>query len=389
MLEQIIEESSSTQETTAKDSPTLPTRLPSLQSKYISRRTNFGQVRVELPAKSQQRTLIESLYKNYDPASKENQTLDTRIWSLADEDVPADGQTIDFYGLDNAHHRNFTFDERLSSTESKNEPADNYIDQLAFPELTTPVAPKTSSARIERETLAALKSEEMNPIDEQYFGTLKQIDYQEQTTEEEPRTKRIEMPPADELNYIDQVVFSSPTPSKIQSEAVHKEQDRRDSLPVPTPSKARPSPSTPLGKLLDVNFKYPISPARPARLPPTQLDSSQTDTSLSTFNPKLESMRSIKSKDYFDPPRQSALDFQTPAAETAESAIDSAEQIREQLTKKATDRDSLGYRTFDNLVPHWWKMTKAEVVDVLHKSICYIRRKTRVAILSCVPHPLY
>ena len=194
------------------------------------------------------------------------------------------------------------------------------------------------------------------------------------------------MPPADELNYIDQVVFSAPTPSKIQSEVVHKEQHRRDASTSPAPSKARAS--TPSDQILDVNFKYPISPARPTRVPPTQPDSSQTDTSLSTYNPKLESMRSIKSKDYFDPPRQSALDYQTPAAETAESATDSAEQIREQLTKKATDRDSLGYRTFDNLVPHWWKMTKAEVVDVLHKSICYIRRKTRVALLGSVPHPL-
>ena len=343
-----------------------------------------GQVRVDLPGKSQQRTLIESLYKNYDPTSKENQTLDARIWSLAEKDAAApDGPTNDFYGLNNAHHRNFSFEEHLSSTESKVEPAENYIDQLAFPELITPAAPKTPATRIERETVIALKSEEMNPIDEQYFGTLKHIDYQGHMSQEDLPTKRIEMPSADELNYIDQVVFSSPAPSKTHDEVVRKEPHRRDAPAVPAPVKARASPSTPTGKLLDVNFKYPISPARPTRVPPTQSDdSSQTDTSLSTYNPKLESMRSIKSKDYFDPPRQSALDYQTPVIENAASATDPADQIREQLTKKVTDRDSLGYRTFDNLVPHWWKMTKAEVVDVLHKSICYIRRKTCVAALG-------
>ncbi|CAF4686931.1 unnamed protein product, partial [Rotaria magnacalcarata] len=79
----------------------------------------------------------------------------------------------------------------------KEELSDNYIDQLAFPELTTK-APEIKSAKIKKETLQELKSEEMSFVDEQYFGTLKQIEHQNEQT---LPTKRIEMPPKDELNY--------------------------------------------------------------------------------------------------------------------------------------------------------------------------------------------
>ena len=86
-------------------------------------------------------------------------------------------------------------------------------------------------------------------------------------------------------------------------------------------------------------------------------------------------MRSIKPKDYFDPPPHSALDVVKEEIKHAESTTKAAEHIREQLSKKMVNRDSLGYRTFDHIVPEWWKMTKAEIVDVLVKQICFMQRK--------------
>ena len=125
--------------------------------------------------------------------------------------------------------------------------------------------------------------------------------------------------------------------------------------------------------MLDINFQYPISPARPKRSPEPVTD--LNDDSMSSFNPKLESMRSIKSKDYFDPPAHSSLDVVKEEINTADSTTKAAEQIRDQLAKKVVNRDSLGYRTFDHLVPQWWKMTKAEIVDVLVKQICFMQRE--------------
>jgi hypothetical protein len=341
MLEEIIEKVSST-----KDSSK---RLPSSHSKYVTHQTTFGQVRVDLPGKSEQRQMIDSLCKTYDPTNEQYQKFDARIWSLVDDDINNNKYDIDFYGLINAHYRNISFEEKLTS--SKEELPDNYIDQLAFPELTTKKPRKIKSKSLEKETINDLKKQQMNFIDEQYFGTLKQIEYQSEQTN---TTKRIEMPPANELNYIDQLVFSSPTSSP---EKVTEDQT----------------------KLLDINFQFRIS--KPSPKPPVKSVSDLNESPMDSYNPKLETMRSIKSKDYFDPPRQSALDIQK-EIESDKTASQSAEHIREQLTKKINARDSLGYRTFENLVPNWWTMTKTEIVDVLIKQICFIRRKNLVFLSS-------
>lgn len=340
MLEDIIEQTSSK----SSEEKELPNRLPSSHSKYVTRYTTFGRVRVDLPAKSEQRQMIESLYKTYDPTDEQYRTFDARIWSLVDEDTKEND--IDFYGLINAHYRNIKFDENLIAP--KEEPEENYIDQLAFPELMKPTTKtEKSSKQLDKQTIDDLKKQPMNFIDEQYFGTLKQIEHQETPNNV---TKRVEMPPAEELNYIDQHFFSSPTPTKP------------DKPPVQSDPK----------NLLEINFQHRISTPRPKPVekPPVDLNESPMDT----YNPKLETMRGIKSKDYFDPPRQSALDVQK-EIESDQSATQSAEQIREQLTKKSNVRDSLGYRTFESLAPKWESMTKAEILDVLVKQICFIRRK--------------
>ena len=342
MLEEIIDK-------TSKEEKDFPKRLPSPHSKYVTHETTFGRVRVDLPSKSKQREMIESLYKNYDPTNEQHRIFDEKIWSLVDEDVNSNEDDIDFYGLINAHYRNNTFEEKLSSSK-KEEVADNYIDQLAFPELTTKKS-EIKSKPLQKETIKELKNEKMNFIDEQYFGTLKQIEYQGEEIDKTIPTKRIEMPPADDLNYIDQLVFTS-------SEKTTKQ-----------------SPPTPVEKsdnLLDINFQFRISTPPPKR--PIKSEANPNESPMETYNPKLESMRSIKSKDYFDPPRQSSLDLQK-EIDSSKTATEPAEHIREQLTKKSNDRDSLGYRTFENLVPKWWTMTKAEIVDILIKQICYIRRK--------------
>ena len=352
MLEEIIEKTAS--KSSEKDE--LPKTLPSSHSKYVTHQTTFGRVRVDLPSKSEQRQTIESLYKTYDPADEQYRAFDARIWSSVDEDIHEND--IDFYGLINAHYRNIKFEESLSAP--KEEPKENYIDQLAFPELIEPAEKKKIPSKVlEKETIDDLKSQPMNFIDEQYFGTLKQIEYQGQPNNV---TKRIEMPPADELNYIDQLAFSSPSPS------IHEKI-------IPNES---PQPST-SNDLLDINFQYRISTPKPKPTTKSAIDSNESP--LDTYNPKLETMRSIKSKDYFDPPRQSALDVQKDI-ESDKSATQSAEQIREQLTKKTNVRDSLGYRTFENLVPKWESMTKAEITDVLIKQICFIRRKDIIAFFS-------
>jgi hypothetical protein len=203
---------------------------------------------------------------------------------------------------------------------------------------------------LKKETIEDLKHQQMNLIDEQYFGTLKQIEYQPEQTN---ATKRIEMPPANELNYIDQLVFSSST----ASEKIPKEKTKQSNS----------------NDLLDINFQFRISTPKPK--PPIKSVPDLNESPMDTYNPKLETMRSIKPKDYFDPPRQSALDIQK-EVDIDKTATQSAESIREQLTKKNNSRDSLGYRTFENLIPKWWMMTKAEIVDVLVKQICFIRRKT-------------
>jgi hypothetical protein len=302
--------------------------------------------------------MIESLYKTYDPTNERNQAFDARIWSLVDDDINSDEHNIDFYGLINAHYRNISFEKKLSSTSkesleeklsslSKEELTNNYIDQLAFPELTTEKTPsQIKSKPLEKETINDLKNEQMNFIDEQYFSTFKKIEYQ--PPEQPDKPKRIEMPPANELNYIDQLAFSSST----SSEKVTKQHDSNN--------------------LLDINFQFRISTPKPK--PPTKSVPNLNESPMDSYNPKLETMRSIKSKDYFDPPRQSSLDIQK-EIDTDKTASQPAEHIREQLTKKINVRDSLGYRTFENLVPKWWTMTKAEIVDILIKQICFIRRK--------------
>jgi hypothetical protein len=353
MLEDIIEKASK-----EKEKNDLPTRLPSSHSKYVTHQTTFGRVRVDLSSKSEQRKMIESLYKTYDPTNERNQAFDARIWSLVDDDINSDEHNIDFYGLINAHYRNISFEKKLSSTSkesleeklsslSKEELTNNYIDQLAFPELTTEKTPsQIKSKPLEKETINDLKNEQMNFIDEQYFSTFKKIEYQ--PPEQPDKPKRIEMPPANELNYIDQLAFSSST----SSEKVTKQHDSNN--------------------LLDINFQFRISTPKPK--PPTKSVPNLNESPMDSYNPKLETMRSIKSKDYFDPPRQSSLDIQK-EIDTDKTASQPAEHIREQLTKKINVRDSLGYRTFENLVPKWWTMTKAEIVDILIKQICFIRRK--------------
>ncbi|CAF4278328.1 unnamed protein product, partial [Adineta steineri] len=375
MLEEIIEKTTTRNDKTVNDKDKFPKHLPSSHSKYVTQRTTFGQVRVDLPAKSDQRQLIESLYKNYDPTNEQYRTFDERIWSLVDDDIDTSKHDIDFYGLINAHYRNITFEQKLSSP--KEELSDNYIDQLAFPELTTKKAEFESKPSIEKETIEQLKNEEMNPIDEQYFGTLKQINYQEEQTVNTTPIKRIEMPPADELNYIDQLVFNSlekasitsdKQPNPIQSEKLIK----TPSITSDEQQNANPSENSTSDNLIDINFQFRISTPTQKRMTKSVPDPNESP--MDTYNPKLETMRSIKSKDYFDPPRRSSLDIQKDnEMDSSKSAHEPAEHIREQIKKKASDRDSLGYRTFDNLTPKWWKMTKAEIVDILIKQICFMR----------------
>jgi hypothetical protein len=141
-------------------------------------------------------------------------------------------------------------------------------------------------------------------------------------------------------------------------------------------------------KILEINFQYPIATAQPKRSSPATPVSD--DPSTSSFNPKLESMRSIKSKDYFDPPRFSNEDTQTKKVDDIQSTDEAAKAIREQLVNnKNLHRDSLGYRTFEHLVPQWWKMTKKEIVDVLVQQICYIQRRCVSSLciyVTCVSH---
>ena len=108
MLEEILDQVSSNEKE-------LPNQLPSPHSKFVTRQTNFGRIRVELSKKSDERRLIESLYKQYEPNSEENQKFDRRIWSMVDDDVDLQRGEIDFYGLENAHYRNHRFQEDLSS----------------------------------------------------------------------------------------------------------------------------------------------------------------------------------------------------------------------------------------------------------------------------------
>ncbi|CAF1196929.1 unnamed protein product [Rotaria sp. Silwood1] len=336
----------------------------SSHSKYVTHRATYGRIRVDHPSKSEQRQMIESLYKTYDPRSEQNQTFDTQLWSLVDEDIDTEKHDIDFYGLINAHYRNFNFENKLASP--KEEITDNYIDQLAFPELTTKKS-ENKSKILQKETIKELKNEKMNFIDEQYFGTLKTIDYHDEQTNKTIPTKRIEMPSTDELNYIDQLVFNSPISSKeIKKPQTSISDKQTNSTPL------EKSTNTSSDKLLDINFQFRTSTPTPK--PSKKSLPNLNESPMDTYNPKLESMRSIKSKDYFDPPRQSSLDIQKDKdIESDKNATQSAEQIREQLTKKINVRDSLGYRTFENLIPNWWTMTKAEIVDILIKQICFIR----------------
>lgn len=340
MLEDIIEKTSSE----LNEKTDLPKRLPSYHTKYVTHQTTFGRIRVDLPSKSEQRQTIESLYETYDPTNEENQKFDTKIWSLVDDDNKKNPTDIDFYGLINAHYRNQSFEEKLSSSKQE-EIQDNFIDQLAFPELTTKSKEneKIQSKLLQKETIEDLKNEQMNFIDEQYFGTIKQIKPQ---SEQIDTIKRIEMPSSNELNYIDQLMFNS---KEEQQQPVSKSDN-----------------------LLDINFQYRISNPKPKS--PTKPHVDLNESPMDTYNPKLETMRSIKSKDYFDPPRQSSADIQK-EIDTDKTADQSAQQIREKLIKKTDIRDSLGYRTFENLIPKWTTMTKAEIVDILVKQICFIRRK--------------
>lgn len=219
MLEQIIDQASSTDDKTSTENNDLPDSLPSSRAKFLTRQTSFGRVRVDLPAKSEGRRKIEELYKNYDPRSEPNRILDERIWSLTEEDIDDRTNEIDFYGLNNAHHRNFKFEERLSSSSKKEKVEDNYIDQLAFPELMSK-EPATHSPPIREQTIHELKTESMNVIDEQYFGTLKQLGEHREPTDQPLPVKRIELPPAEELNYFDQLLFNVPTTDKTSAKPV-------------------------------------------------------------------------------------------------------------------------------------------------------------------------
>ncbi|UJR15463.1 hypothetical protein I4U23_002406 [Adineta vaga] len=372
MLDDIIEKTTSS---TDKDKQELPTRLPSSHAKYVTRQTTFGRVRVDLPSKSEQRQFIESLYKQYNPTSEENQKFDTQVWSLVDNDIDSNEHDIDFYGLINAHYRNLKFEENLSAPkeDTTEDTTDNYIDQLAFPELTTKKSSKIKQQSLQQETIEQLKTEELNPIDEQYFGTLKEIKYENKQNTKSISTKRIEMPSADELNYIDQLVFSPSETITSKQDVIPPKQTK------PTDSSSTTTTTTSSDKLLDINFQFRIATPIPQKS--TKSTSDLNESPMDSYNPKLETMRSIKPKDYFDPPRQSALDIQKNIEiDSSKNANEPAERIREQLTKKTSDRDSLGYRTFENLVPHWWKMTKAEIVDILMKQICFIQRGPGVQI---------
>ncbi|CAF2664492.1 unnamed protein product [Rotaria sp. Silwood2] len=360
MFEEVNEKTSSNNDKKSKDN----NEPPSSHSKYVTHRATFGQIRVDQPSKSKQRQMIESLCKTYDPKSEQNQTFEAQLWSLVDEDINTDEHDIDFYGVINAHYRNFSFENKLSSP--KEEITDNYIDQLAFPELTTKKS-EIKSTNLQKETIKDLKNEKMNFIDEQYFGTLKQIEYQDEQINKILPTKRIEMSPTDELNYIDQLIFSSPTSTKEIKQT-------QTSIPDKQINSTTIEKSTDISsdKLLDINFQFRIS--TPTSKPSKKSLPNLNESPMDLYNPKLESMRSIKSKDYFDPPRQSSLDIQKEKdIESDKNATQSADHIREQLIKKINVRDSLGYRTFENLIPKWWTMTKAEIVDILIKQICFIR----------------
>ena len=222
MLEQIIDQASSHDDKSSKEKKDLPNSVPSPHAKFLTRQTTFGRVRVDLPSKSGDRRKIEELYKNYDPTSEPNRMLDERLWSLTEGDIDHQTKEIDFYGLNNAHHRNFKFEETLSPSK-KEEVEDNYIDQLAFPELVNK-EPVLHPPPVRQETIDELKTESMNDIDEQYFGTLKQLDdHREQISQSLP-IKRIELPPAEELNYIDQLVLNVSPTNKTASPPVRKTQ---------------------------------------------------------------------------------------------------------------------------------------------------------------------
>ena len=372
MIEEILQKVSSANDKTSKNEKELPKTLPSSHSKYVIQRTTFGRVRIDLPSKSEQRKMIESLYKNYDPTSEQNRIFDARIWSLVDEDINNNEHGIDFYGLINAHYRNSCFEDKLSSSNEKL--SDNYIDQLAFPELTIKKS-ETESINLRKQTIEELKNEEMNLIDEQYFGTLKQIEYQDKQIDKNISTKKTEMPPTDELNYIDQLAFtSSEKITKKQNTISNQQTEKNDSKLVDKSTKNS------LDDFLDINFQFRISTPTPKLS--TKLAPNLNGPAMDSYNPKLESMRSIKPKDYFDPPRQSSLDMQNEKEiDSDKTATKSAEHIREQLTKNTNTRDRLGYRIFEHLVPKWYTMTKAEILDVLVKQICFIRRNE----IKCVP----
>ncbi|CAF1639114.1 unnamed protein product, partial [Didymodactylos carnosus] len=143
----------------------LPSSLPLPHSKYSTKTTTYGKIRIDLKNKSSERLLIEKLYERYNPTSEKNRQIEEQLWSFLDKDI-IDNKNIDYFGLDNAHYRNLTFDKDLKipqneqgqrldqqqldenkvlSKEShkkkksrhikKPEQTENYIDQMAFPEL--------------------------------------------------------------------------------------------------------------------------------------------------------------------------------------------------------------------------------------------------------------
>ncbi|CAF1615145.1 unnamed protein product, partial [Didymodactylos carnosus] len=155
--------------------------------------------------------------------------------------------------------------------------------------------------------------------------------------------------------------------------------------------------------LPEINFQFrlpdsPVKSPTPSHSPSFKklsqsFPSTEHDPLLKKYNPKLESMRSIKSKDYFDPPKPDTIDFDD--VEACEDAEKQARIIREKLlnvkkgiNEKQANRDSLGYRTMDHLIPQWWNMTKAEITDILLKQICFVDRGPGIStsIAHFIPH---
>lgn len=370
MLEQIIGEVKTNDENKTNE-----------KSQTVWRRTTFGNVRIDRVKKSGDQQMIEDLCRNYDPNDESTRNFDNRLWSLIDDDSNELNGEIDFFGLSNAHYRNGNFENRIKSIDKKNENEENYFDQLVFPQLIeTKNVTNNISTKIPKETIEKLKEEKFHEIDEQYFGTLKNLN--DQTMKVDEIEKKVSIDKDEQFNEIDEQYFGSikslddqPTkPDQIDKKlSIRKDEQHVKTLDNVGDLKSRQTEKN-NENFLEIDFKHAVISNEHKKQTKRKVNTNLNDTSMAQFNPKLESMRSIKPKDYFDPPRLSSLDeVDEKPIESSTTAEEPAQQIRNHLEKQPSNRDSLGYRVFENLVPKWSKMTNNEIVDVLVKQICFIR----------------